>query len=182
MRVLTVSHLHLSRMKCQIFGGPLQQVQWTNMKVLPPRSSLLPSNIWNQEKLQAQILLYLPGANNPCWSCTEVLVVWLPFSCLRHLKILKVWRRALVVVISKPTKPVEHLKSYCPTSCFVPPTKSLKGSYMLVLSWLLTHFSLGSRLGSDEEGQPWIRLFCLLKTTRIHLRPRKRLVPCLSIW
>ena len=22
---------------------------------------------------------YFPGANNPCWSCTEVLVAWLPF-------------------------------------------------------------------------------------------------------
>ena len=26
-KILTVSHLHSSRKKCQIFGGPLQQVQ-----------------------------------------------------------------------------------------------------------------------------------------------------------
>ena len=33
-------------------------------------------------------------------------------SCLRHLKIPKVWRRALVVAIPKPKKPVKGLKSY----------------------------------------------------------------------
>ena len=35
-------------------------------------------------------------------------------SCLHHLKISKVWRRALVVVIPKLKKPVEDLKSYHP--------------------------------------------------------------------
>ena len=44
-----------------------------------------------------------------------------------------------------------------------------------MLNRLLTHFSLVSRLGSDGEGQPWIRLFCLLKTSRNRLRPRRRL-------
>ena len=33
-------------------------------------------------------------------------------SCVRRLKISKVWRRALVVAISKPTKPVGDPKSY----------------------------------------------------------------------
>ena len=37
-------------------------------------------------------------------------------SCLRHLKIPKVWRRALVVAIPKPKKPVEGSKSYRPIS------------------------------------------------------------------
>ena len=33
-------------------------------------------------------------------------------SCLWHLKIAKVWKRALVVAIPKPKKPVEDAKSY----------------------------------------------------------------------
>ena len=33
---------------------------------------------------------YFPIANNSCWSCTEVLVVWLIFLFLHHLKIPKV--------------------------------------------------------------------------------------------
>ena len=38
------------------------------------------------------------------------------FSCLRQLKIPKIWRRALVVAIPKPTKPVRDPKSYRPIS------------------------------------------------------------------
>ena len=34
------------------------------------------------------------------------------FSCLHRLKIPKIWRRALVVAITKLTKPVEDPKSY----------------------------------------------------------------------
>ena len=49
-----------------------------------------------------------------------------------------------------------------------------------MLSQLLTHFSRGSKLGSDGEGQLWTRLFCLPKTSMICLRPRRRLGPCLS--
>ena len=44
---------------------------------------------------------------------------WLPdflSSCLRRLKIPKIWRRALVVAIPKPAKPVGDPKSYRPIS------------------------------------------------------------------
>ena len=37
-------------------------------------------------------------------------------SCLRRLKIPKIWRRALVVAIPKPAKPVGNPKSYRPIS------------------------------------------------------------------
>ena len=33
-------------------------------------------------------------------------------SCLHHLKIPKIWRRALVVAVPKPSKPVEDPRSY----------------------------------------------------------------------
>ena len=37
-------------------------------------------------------------------------------SCLQRLKVPKIWRRALVVVIPKPIKPVAPPKSYRPIS------------------------------------------------------------------
>ena len=48
------------------------------------------------------------------------------FSCLRLLKIPKVWRRALVVAIPKPKKPIEDPKSYRPISLLCVPYKILK--------------------------------------------------------
>ena len=47
-------------------------------------------------------------------------------SCLRQLKIPKVWRRALVVAIPKPNKPVEDPKSYRPISLLCVPYKILE--------------------------------------------------------
>ena len=43
-------------------------------------------------------------------------------SCLHHLKIPKIWRRALVVAVPKPSKPVDDPRSYRPISllCVVP--------------------------------------------------------------
>ena len=46
--------------------------------------------------------------------------------CLRHLKIPKVWRRALVVAIPKPKKPVEGPKNYRPISLLCVPYKILE--------------------------------------------------------
>ena len=47
-------------------------------------------------------------------------------SCLRQLKIPKVWRSALVVAIPKPKKPVEDPKSYRPISLLCVPYKILE--------------------------------------------------------
>ena len=47
-------------------------------------------------------------------------------SCLRQLKIPKVWRRALVVAIPKPKKPVEDQKNYRPISLLCVPYKILE--------------------------------------------------------
>ena len=48
-------------------------------------------------------------------------------SCLRHLKIPKVWRRALVVAILKLKKLVEDPKSYRPIPLLGMPYKIFKG-------------------------------------------------------
>ena len=47
-------------------------------------------------------------------------------SCLRWLKISKIWRRALVVTIPKPMKPGGDPKSYQPISLLCVPYKILK--------------------------------------------------------
>ena len=47
-------------------------------------------------------------------------------SCLRRLKITKIWRRALVVAIQKPAKPVGDPKSYRPISLLCVPYKILE--------------------------------------------------------
>ena len=46
--------------------------------------------------------------------------------CLRQLKIPKIWRRALVVAIPKPVKPVGNPKSYRPISLLCVPYKILE--------------------------------------------------------
>ena len=47
-------------------------------------------------------------------------------SCFRRLKIPKIWRRALVVAIPKPAKPVGEPKSYRPISLLYVPYKILE--------------------------------------------------------
>ena len=68
-----------------------------------------------------------PGkASGPDFICPERLIhagpglkFWVRgflSSCLRQLKIPKVWKRALVVAIPKPSKPIEEPQSYRPVS------------------------------------------------------------------
>ena len=47
-------------------------------------------------------------------------------SCLRQLRIPKIWRKALVVAIPKPNKPVEDPRSYRPISLLCVPYKILE--------------------------------------------------------
>ena len=58
----------------------------------------------------------MPGADNPCRCCPEVLVKQFPFflHAMHQLKLPKIWRRALVVAIPKPMKPPGEAKSYRP--------------------------------------------------------------------
>jgi len=48
-------------------------------------------------------------------------------SCMHQLRIPKIWRRALVVVIPKPEKPLGDPKSYCPISLLCVLFKILEG-------------------------------------------------------
>ena len=102
-------------------------------------------------------------------------------SCLRHFKILKVGRRALVVAIPKPKTPVEDPKSYRLVSLFCFPYKILGRLIHARVEPIVDPLLFREQAGLRREGQHWIRLFCLLITSRIRLRARRRLVPCLSM-
>ena len=68
---------------------------------------------------KAQLILH-PGADLKSWLHDFL------SSCFRLLKIPKIWRRALVVAIPKPTKPVGDPKSYPPIPLFYVPYKILE--------------------------------------------------------
>ena len=74
-----------------------------------------------------------PGPNSICHELIlhagAALKSWLRdflSSCLRRLKISKIWRRALVVALPKPGKPVGDPKSYQPISLLCVPYKILE--------------------------------------------------------
>ena len=74
-------------------------------------------------------------------------------SYLHHLKIPKVWRRALVVAITKPKKPVEDPKSYCPISLLCVPYKILKRFIHAGVDPLLPRKQAGFRRGRSTLDQ-----------------------------
>ena len=95
------------------------------------------SDNFSQIELTAALQHLKPGkAPGPDSICPElilhagaVLKFWLHdffCSCLRRLKISKIWRRALVVAIPKPEKPVGYPKSYRPISLLCVPYKILE--------------------------------------------------------
>ena len=97
-RLLIASHLDLSLKKCLTFGGPQHQT----LTFFYRENLLLPSNIWNQVNLQVLI----PSAPSHARAALKSWLRDFISSCLRRLKIFKIWRRALVVAIPKPGKPV----------------------------------------------------------------------------
>ena len=95
------------------------------------------SDSFLQREFAAALQHLKPGkAPGPDFICPELILhagaalkSWLRdflSSCLRRLKILKIWRRALVVAIPKPGKPVRDPKSYRPISLLCVPYKILE--------------------------------------------------------
>ena len=78
-------------------------------------------------------------------------------SCLCHLKIPKVWRRALVVAIPKPKKPVEDPKIYRPISLHCVPYKIFErlidGRVEPIVDPLLRREQAGFRRGRSTVDQ-----------------------------
>ena len=110
-----------------------------------------------------------PGkASGPDSICPELIIhagtalkSWLRgflSSCLRQLKIIKVWRRALVVAIPKPKKPVEDPKSYRPISLLCVPYKILERLIYARIEPIVDPLLPGEQLGFDMVNQQWIKL------------------------
>ena len=95
------------------------------------------SDNFSQREFAAALQHLKPGkAPGPNSICPELILYagaalksWLHdflTSCLRRLKIPKIWRRALVVAILKPTNPVGDPMSYRPISLLCVPCKILE--------------------------------------------------------
>ena len=95
------------------------------------------SNNFSQREFAAALQHLKPcKAPGPNSICSELILhpgaalkSWLRdfiSSCLRRLKIFKIWRRALVIAIPKPAKSVGHPKSYRPISLLCIPYKILE--------------------------------------------------------
>ena len=75
-------------------------------------------------------------------------------SCLRRLKIPKIWRRALVVAIPKPGKPVGDPKSYRPISLLCVPYKILERLIYARVEPLIDPLPPKEQAGFDAGSQP----------------------------
>ena len=103
------------------------------------------SDNFSQRKFTAALQHLKPGkAPGPDSICSELILhagaalkSWLRdflSSYLRRLKIPKIWRRALMVAIPKPIKPVGPQKVIDQYLCSVSPTRSSRGLSKLALN------------------------------------------------
>ena len=125
-RLLTASHLDLSLKKCLADLWRATAPDPVNI-----------SDTFLQRKFTAALQHLKSGkAPGPDSNCPEfilhvemLLKSWLRnflSSCLGRLKILKIWRRAHVLAIPKPMKPVGNPKCYRPISLLCVPYKILE--------------------------------------------------------
>ena len=144
--------------------------------------------------LQREFAAYLqhlkPGkAPGPDSICSELILhaeaalkFWLRdflSSCLRRLKIPKIWRRALVVAIPKPVKPVGDPKSYRPISLLCVPYKIFERLIYArvepLIDPLLPKEQAGFRKSTIDQ------VVLLTQNIEDSLRLKRRPVPNLSI-
>jgi len=102
-------------------------------------------------------------------------------SCVRQLKIPIIWRKALIVAIPEPEKPLEDPKTFRPISLLYVPFKILERLIYArvepIINPLLPQEQAGIRHGKSTAG--YRRLPCCHRT-RIAFRLRRRLELCLS--
>ena len=146
----------------------------------PPSTVNISESFTSQESAAALKHLKPGKASGPDSICSELIIhaeailkSWLCgflSSCLRHLNIPKVWKRALVVAIPKPKKPVEYPKSYRSISLLCVPYKIFERLIYARAEPIVDPLLPREQPGFRRKGQPRIRLFRLLKTSRINLR------------
>ena len=98
---------------------------------------------------------------------------------MRQLKIPKIWRRAQVVAVPKPEKPLGIQRASIPYLCCVFPLKNSRDSSTLVSNQSSTHCSHRSRRVSHTGGRQQTRSPCWHRTSRTVFR-LKRPELCLS--
>ena len=80
------------------------------------------------------------------------------FSCLRHLRIPKVWRRAVLVVIPKPSKPKQGSQKQSSNLfalCLLEDLRKLiHSSFKPTIGSLLSTKQVGFRRGKSAVNQP----------------------------
>ena len=73
---------------------------------------------------------------------------------MRQLKIPKIWRRALVVAIPKPEKPLGDPKSYCPISLLCVTYKILKRLIYARVETIINPLLPQEQAGFRQGGRP----------------------------
>ena len=102
-------------------------------------------------------------------------------SCLRQLKVPKIWRRALVVAIYKPSKPIEDPQSYRPISLLCVPYKILKRLIYNRVEPIIYPLLLRKQAGFRHEKSIVDQVVLLTQNIEDSFEAKKKLVPCLSI-
>ena len=126
------------------------------------------SGTFSHQEFGATLQHLKPGkAPGPDSICPELIIhsgvgfkSWLRgflTSCLHHLKISKIWRRAPVVAVLKPSKPVEDLRSYRPIFLLCVPYKILErliyARVKSLIDLLLPREQAGFRCGKSIMNQ-----------------------------
>ena len=150
------------------------------------------SDTFSQREFIAALQHLKPGkAPGPDSICPELIVhsgaalkSWLRdflSSCLRRLKIFKIWRRAIVVAISKPEKPVGDPKSYRPIPLLCVAYKILERLIYArvepLIDPLLPKEQAWFRCGKSTVDQ----VVLLTQNIEDSFEAKKRLVPYLAI-
>ena len=150
------------------------------------------SDIFSQREFAAALQHLKPGkALGPDSICSELILhagaalkSWLCdflSSCLCQLKIPKIWRRAFVVTILKPGKPVRDPKSYRPISLLCVPYKILKRLIYACVEPLVDPVLPKEQAGFRHGKSTIDQVVLQPRTSRILSRLKRRLVPYLSI-
>ena len=119
-RVKAASPLGSSRRSCPTCGRSKHLRQTISLTLSGQRSMLPSSGSWSQESLQVWIL----SSRSSCSTPGRLSNLGFAISSLPACA--KIWRRALIVAIPKPEKPLGNPKSYRPISLLCVPFKILE--------------------------------------------------------
>jgi len=123
---------------------------------------------WNMKHHKSVEILPIFKMSRPCtnvkapyWRLSgdgsdtgSVLTCWLRDflnSCMRQVKIPRIWTRTLIVAIPKSEKPLGTQRAIALYPCCVSPSRSSRDSSTLVLNQLPTHYSRRDKRAFTRE-------------------------------